>query len=434
MILKTKGTIAFIVLLLSLGLCSIAYGAARVVITPGPLDHFVVTAPMTITAGESFIIRIQAQDRFNNVVTDYSTAGKGLKLATDGRGHVSPSQIPASRFISGLAAASIAYDKAEPITLTVTEIGGTQSGRSRQILVKPGLINHFVVTAPPRGVAGKPFVLSIRAEDAYRNVITNYASTGNGVNITIPGSGRVIPSKVLASDFINGVAIANCTYNKAGPVEFTVTEQGGTATGSSGQMMIRPGSLAHFVVNIVGTSAVAGSNFEAIIEAQDAYHNIIRDYDRIGKGARISTDGSGQIEPATIDAASFVDGVARVDFTYDKAEPITIFATEKAQEIKVARLPVAALPVAIPIPSGRREEIAVPEMKVLKEEIVVEGRRVLVDRIDRKNGWAYLGDQVRYINVRIGMDTQDVWKEVPKGRTPATWQAVQKLKRERKTK
>lgn len=410
----------FGVLILSSGLPMVASGAARVIITPGSLDHFVVTAPSTAIAGQSFVIRIQAQDRHNNIVTDYSTSGKGLKVTTDGRGHISPSQIPASSFISGLTAVNITYDKAEPVTLSVTEIRGTQSGRSHQILVKPGLIDHFVVTAPPRGVAGKPFVLSIRADDAYGNLITNYASTGNGVNISVPGSERVTPSKVLASDFINGVAISNISYNRAGPISFTVTEQGGTAAGSSGQMTIRPGSLAHFVVDTI-ESAVAGRSFEATIEAQDAYHNIIRDYDSIGKGARISTDGSGRIEPSTIDAASFEDGVVRVEFTYNKAEPITIFATEEAPAPKVVRLPVAP-------------PVVMPKVKISKPKIVVEGKEVFVDRIDKEKGWAYLGDQVRYVNVRIGMDARDVWRGVPKGRTPSTWQAVQRLRRERRAK
>ena len=125
------------------------------------------------------------------------------------------------------------------------------------------------------------------------------------------------------------------------------------------------------------------------------------------------TRGKGQLSPSSIPASQFQNGVARVDLTYDKAEPITIKVQETAP---VSKLPPATTELVETLP---------------KVTILVAGEKIPVERIDSANGWAYLGDEIRYVNIRIKGDTEDIWREVPRGRTPETYQAIQKLLRKR---
>ena len=47
-------------------------GTASVAVVPTTANHFTVSAPSSVTAGESFTFTVTAYDRYNNVATNYS--------------------------------------------------------------------------------------------------------------------------------------------------------------------------------------------------------------------------------------------------------------------------------------------------------------------------------------------------------------------------
>ena len=400
------------ILVAILAISTLLWGEREIVIAPSELDHFLVQAPQGAIAGEGFTLTITAQDAFDNVITDYALSGKGVSISTDGVGKVSPDKLLPSEFKEGRAEVTLVYDKAQEITLSCREIEGRASGRSERMTVLPAGLDHFVLTAPKEAVAGENFVLWISAQDTYRNTIPNYATSGKGVAISASGEGKISPDRVTATQFVNGVARVNFSYNKAQTITLSCKEELGEAKGESSLLTIKPASLDHFLLATV-SAATAGKKFQATITACDSFGNVITDYGQKGKGVLLLTRGKGQLSPSSIPASQFQNGVARVDLTYDKAEPITIKVQETAP---VSKLPPATTELVETLP---------------KVTILVAGEKIPVERIDSANGWAYLGDEIRYVNIRIKGDTEDIWREVPRGRTPETYQAIQKLLRKR---
>ena len=389
-----------------------SWAGGEIIISPAALDHFVLEGPKEAVAGEGFTLSITAQDAFSNVISDYSLSGQGVGITTDGVGKISPDRVLPAEFQDGRAEVSLTYNKAQDIVLICKEMEGKASGRSERLTVHPAGLDHFVLTAPKEAVAGKNFVLWISAQDTYRNTIPDYATSGKGVAISASGEGKISPDRVTATQFVNGVARVNFSYNKAQTITLSCKEELGEAKGESSLLTIKPASLDHFLLATV-SAATAGKKFQATITACDSFGNVITDYGQKGKGVLLLTRGKGQLSPSSIPASQFQNGVANVDLTYDKAEPITIKVQETAP---VSKLPPATTELVETLP---------------RITILVSNQKVPVERIDSANGWAYIGDEIKYVNIRIRGDKVNVWRKVPWGRTPETYQAIQKLLRKR---
>ncbi len=401
--------ILFVILILSVH----SWAGGEVMISPAALDYFVLEGPKEAIAGEKFTLTITAQDAFGNVITDYALSGKGIEITTDGVGKISPDRVLPAQFEAGRAEILLTYDKAQHILLICKENEGRASGRSERITVLPAELDHFVLTAPKEAVAGESFDLWISAQDAYRNTIPDYTTSGKGVVIATSGEGKVLPNRVAATQFINGVARVNVSYNKAQTITLSCKEEMGEAKGESPLLTIKPASLDHFLLSTTPT-ATAGKKFQATITACDSFGNIITDYGQKGRGALLTVNGKGSLSPSSIPASQFQNGVAKVELAYDKAEPITIEVKEATPVSKVLSLAEVRTLVTLP-----------------KVTILVAGKKIPVERIDSANGWAYIGDEIKYVNIRTRGDKVNIWRKVPWGRTPETYQAIQKLLRKR---
>ncbi|HEA47521.1 MAG TPA: hypothetical protein ENH97_03860 [bacterium] len=401
---KKIGTGVLVILLCLLLNVVAVWGRGEVIIAPADLDRFSVTAPSKVTAGEVFPVTVTARDSFGNIVSNYRLSGKGVEITTSGMGKIVPERIAPLEFKDGVARISLIYEQAQDIILTIAEIEGEARGKSTTITVFPFQLDHFVLTVPREARAGEEFTIFISARDAFGNIISDYSTQGKELSLLASGNGKLNPSKVEVTQFKEGIASLSPTYSKAQKITLTCKEEGGKAGGTSSFLTIQPGAFHHFLLSSA-PSARAGESFEAIITAYDSFENVVTDYGATGKGVFLSVTGSGKLNPSQIPASQFADGVAKIRLSYDRAEPITISAKESALK-------------------ARRE---------VKEgvSIIVAGRGVLVDRIDGINGWAYVGDEVRYVNIRIDSDAQDIWREVPRGKTPENYQAIQKLLRKR---
>jgi len=396
-------------------LCSHGRVGGEVIISPAALDHFVLEGPKEAVAGEQFTLTITACDAFGNIITDYTLSGKGVEITTDGVGKISPDKVLPTEFKEGRAETLLTYDKAQDMVLICKEIEGRVSGRSERITVFPAGLDHFVLTGPKEAVAGEPFDLWISAQDAYRNTIPDYATLGKGVTINASGEGKVSPDRIAANQFMNGVARVSLSYNKAQTITLICKEEMGVtppAKGESSLLAIKPASLDHFLLSTAPT-ATAGKKFQATITACDSFGNIITDYGQKGRGVLLTVSGRGFLSPSSIPASQFQNGVAKVELAYDKAEPITIEVKEAAPIKEIS------------------PEVAKPVVTLPKVTILVAEKKIPVDGIDSANGWAYIGNEIRYVNIRIKGEKADVWREVPRGKTPETYQAIQRLLRKR---
>ncbi|MBE9537317.1 MAG: hypothetical protein IMF07_09065 [Proteobacteria bacterium] len=184
-------------------------------VKPNSIHHFSINVPDLATAGAAFGVTATALDAYDNLVVDYDTLGKGVNVSSSGTSKISPSFITSTSFKSGVAEVSFLYNKAENITVNMSEKGRPDISISNRITIQPDRIDRFVVTTEGVAIAGKPFAVKIKAVDSNDNVISNYDVTGKNVMLAITGSGELSPNTVSASSFVDGLATIDIAYNKA---------------------------------------------------------------------------------------------------------------------------------------------------------------------------------------------------------------------------
>lgn len=92
-------------------------------------DHFVVITPDTALSGQRFKIKVEAYDRFNNIVANFNLIGSDVALNTSGTGTLTPSRVSSSDFINGVAVVDTLYDKAESFLISAKMTGDKPAGR-----------------------------------------------------------------------------------------------------------------------------------------------------------------------------------------------------------------------------------------------------------------------------------------------------------------
>ncbi|MCK4626782.1 MAG: hypothetical protein KAV00_15835, partial [Phycisphaerae bacterium] len=146
-----------------------------------------------------------------------------------------------------------------------------------EVMISPAALDHFVLEGPKEAIAGEEFTLTITAQDAFGNMITDYALSGKGIEITTDGVGKISPDGVLPAQFKDGRTEILLTYDKAQDILLVCKEIEGRALGRSERITVLSAGLDHFVLT-APKEAVAGELFDLWISAQDAYQNTIPDY------------------------------------------------------------------------------------------------------------------------------------------------------------
>jgi hypothetical protein len=330
---------------------------ASVPVYPNKLDHFSLNVPKNATSGASFQARVIARDAFGNTKLDLPDIRDSLKLAFSGAGTISDSKKPLPPFRSGEMILSLEPLKVGKVAVVVEELTTHARGESAEIVIAPGPVQHFVVQGPKAAVAGEDFTLHVSAMDRNENVVTGFGTQGEGVELIPSGEGYLTPAAVTAKEFRKGQARVKATYTAAGTFTVTAREMNGDLSGKSEKITIMSADPDHFIVR-TPEEAVAGETFPVEIEALDRFNNTIVDYDLRGLEVYLSTDGSGNISPAAVSPASFKDGKATVDISYDRAESFSVIAALSKDDLeKIIRERSRRAPVEPPSPALTPEEV-----------------------------------------------------------------------------
>ena len=195
-------------------------------VKPNTIHHFSVKAPDAVTAGDDFGVEITALDAYNNIMTEYSALGKGVNISTSGTSKISPNFIAASSFGDGIATVTFSYNKAENITVNLSEKDRPDISKSNRVDIRPSSLERFLVTTEGVAIAGKSFTLKIKAVDAYDNVINNYNEIGKDVILATTGSGELSPNVASAASFVDGLATVEVSYNRAESFSINAYQEG----------------------------------------------------------------------------------------------------------------------------------------------------------------------------------------------------------------
>lgn len=304
--------------------------AGTVVVKPGQFDHFTLQMPDKIIAGENFIIKVQVYDANNNLITNFSETGKEFRVYIDGFATVQPSVLNAASFSGGSANVSIISQKAEKLTFSIRESGGTVPVISRELTVMPNKLDHFVLQAPSEVTAGNSFDVRVIAKDLFENTV-NDLDIGRNIKVTSSGTSTVRMLGNETFDFSNGTAVVRFVSEMTGDV---VIEMHEFSTGSRGQtaaVSINPASLSYFKMQSQ-KSVTAGEPFEILIAAYDAFDNVVTNYSSVGSGVELTTTGKSKLEPSFIGSSEFKEGQVVIRATYEKAETIQVVARERNRQ------------------------------------------------------------------------------------------------------
>lgn len=298
-----------------------------ITVKPGKFNHFNIHIPSVPIAGESFVVRLQAYDIYNNLITDFNETGRDFEIGVSGNAQVEPRILRASNFRGGNALVSVRDKKAETITLSVSEIGGTIPIFAKEVMIRPNRLDHFLLQVPSQVKAGESFDVRVIAKDAFDNMVVDDAEIGKYLKINVTGTGGLKSPDPGTMNFRTGVATARFYSEKVGEVGIEVYDPLSGSKGKSPSIKIIPAGLASFSVQ-APKEGVAGEPFDVIITALDPYGNPITNYNAIGDGVTLTSSGKGKIHPDRISPSEFRGGYVVAKVVYETAENIEVIATE----------------------------------------------------------------------------------------------------------
>ena len=198
--------------------------SAAVTVAPAPLGSFDIKAASDeLVAGEQLALTIRALDRFGNLVTDYSSRYKGVRLYSKDTG-IAPDLVPPSSFNDGVARVGIVMKSAGQQNIKVSEIQSNISG-DFSVRVVPADVSILRVRTPDSAVAGEPFEITITSQDEFGNRTPSIPS-GAVVRLNSSGTGTLEPEVVKRGSFKDGVARLKVSYEKAESFEITASLEG----------------------------------------------------------------------------------------------------------------------------------------------------------------------------------------------------------------
>ncbi len=257
-------------------------------VTSGNLDHFSISTISDQTAGQSFIVSIQAEDIANNLVSSFS----GTVSISDLTGTVNPTI--SGNFTNGQWTGSLTINKSRSNN-TITVTGSGKAGTSSSFDVSSAALDYFdisTITSPQ--VAGNQISLTVTARDVFGNRVTTYTDQ---VSIS-DNTGSISPTQ--STNFINGSWIGNVTITSS-LTDNVININGGGKSGVSNKFNVIAAPLDHFIFGSISTQA-AGEAFSITITAQDEYGNIATHY----SGKVDLSDDTGTINPD--ESGSFSNG------------------------------------------------------------------------------------------------------------------------------
>jgi len=282
--------------------------------------------PEKIRSGEGFILKLHAYDAHDNLIADFGETGKDFKVSVSGSAQVQPSILKAASFTGGVTGITIMDKKAEPVVLSIFEVGGTVPVVTKEIIILPNKLDNFFIQSPQSVTAGNNFDIKIIARDAFDNPITDTEIESKNVKVISSGttSFRVISAP---SVFRKGVSVVTLMTEKTGEAMVEVHDVTTGSKGISPVVKVVPSMLSHFKV-FAPKDAAAGEVFDVTILAFDAFDNIVNNYASYGSGVNISSTGQVKPQPSFIGSSEFRNGQAIIKVAYEKAEEISIIATE----------------------------------------------------------------------------------------------------------
>ena len=279
-----------------------------------------VDLPARAEVGETVNISIQAVDAHGNVAVGYLPQVQSISLE-DSAASIEGAIVSRAGGVYDLPIKFKTHGK-QSVSLRDRKRG--LSGSSASVNVTPAPLDSFdITTVSGQAVAGEKIALTIRALDRYDNPVTDYSSRYKGVRLYSKDA-TVAPDLIPPSSFNDGVARVGVIMKSAGDHTVNISELQSNTSGEF-SILVEPGRVEALRVS-TPDSATAGEPFEITITSLDEFGNRTPSIPS-GSVVRLSSNGTGTVNPQTVEASAFKDGVAKLRVSYEKAESFELTAS-----------------------------------------------------------------------------------------------------------
>ncbi|RLJ06566.1 MAG: hypothetical protein DRP16_05000, partial [Candidatus Aenigmatarchaeota archaeon] len=346
----------------------------NLVVSPGSLDHFTISHDGSAQAGLAENVVIYAKDSYGNTVDSFTgqiivdTTGTATTISwvkVSGSGTFSDGGIDSDTCTytydssdQGEVTLGFTDTSVETVNISVAGAGKSDDDSEGNLVVGPGLIDHFSLTHDGFATQNQAENITIKAYDAYSNLKTDYTGTitvdtngapesiswalvsGSG-SFTDGGAGTDTATYTFDSAD-NGEVILSITDNTAEIINISVSGDGKTDDDNEGILEVVAAGFHHFKISHDG-NAVVGVAETITITARDANDELVTNYvgtmtvDTNGTASTISwslssgsgtfTDGGPSSDTATYTFVSADNGEVVLSLTDETQETIDISAT-----------------------------------------------------------------------------------------------------------
>jgi hypothetical protein len=252
-----------------------------ITVNPAPASQFLVSAPASVSAGNSFTFTVTAADSTGHPVTGYT--GTVRFTTTDSQATVIDPATGNTVLLEGFSYTFTAADGGTETFTATLKTAGRQSitatdtsgltGTDAGTTVLPAAASRLALTGFPSSItAGTAGTLRVTAYDAYGNVATSFADT---VHFTTSAAKFVLPGDTTLT---NCTGQFSATLFSAGTQSLTVTDTTTpTLSATEGGITVNPAAASQFIL-AAPASVAAGQSFSLTVTVEDAYGNVVVGY------------------------------------------------------------------------------------------------------------------------------------------------------------
>ncbi|MFZ5516291.1 MAG: hypothetical protein ACOY90_06610 [Candidatus Zhuqueibacterota bacterium] len=185
------------------------------------------------------------------------------------------------------------------------------SGTSSQFTVIHNSLASFSIDTINNQIAGAGFIIVIYARDEYGNRVNSFSNTATLTDLT----GTISPGVTMS--FSTGRWSGSVMITKAHAAN-TITVTSENKAGVSNQFVVNPGTLHHFVFEMITSPQTAGSPITLQIIAKDSHENTVTGF----AGSATLSDNTNTINPISTGAFSMGQWSGTVTITKKQKDVI----------------------------------------------------------------------------------------------------------------
>lgn len=232
--------------------------SGAITVSPAAASKLVLAgSPTSITAGQTSIVSVTAQDQFGNINTGFSDS---VTLSDTIGGSNSYSANPISSFSSGIGSSTINFSTAGTHLITATDSTATIGGTSSGITVSAAAATHlsFFASPPSTVSAGVGFHVTVVGNDSHGNTSPAFTSNVTLAINTNPGASTLGGTTVVAAS--SGVAtFTDITLNNTG-VGYKLSAASSVTGATSGAFTVRIAPVNTGGAGLSGLSGLSGES------------------------------------------------------------------------------------------------------------------------------------------------------------------------------